>query len=627
MFKLLKEKSFSPFFFTMGFGALNDNLFKSALAILIAYNYPKTDADLYIQLSAGLFILPFFLFSGISGQICDQFEKSFLMKKIKTLEILVMSMGFVAFYINNLPLQLLSIFLMGAQSTLFGPVKYSYLPVSQRPNDLLAANSLTSMGTFIFILIGTILGGLLVSKSILGSFGFLPIAASVLALSIVGRIWASFIPPLVSPKKKNLRLNPIKETINTIKISKYSPDIFRSIHGISWFWFFGFFFMASLPSFIRDTLKADELTASVFLTIISVGMGLGSVVCNKLSEGELKIGIIPFASIGITISGILFSLTPTVEFMDPTHYFGFITLLNDNLLWFPITSLFFVGFFGGAYIVPLYTLLQTKSPEDTRSQFIACNNIINAIYMVGAAVCSIVMLSLGLKLKEIFFVVSLFNLISGLIFLIRYPSDFYLIFFKFVFKTIYRIKINYESPLPKSGPVILACNHISFIDPLLVTAASNRAPIFVMDQFYFDIKILQWFYKSARAIPIVPKKVCEDGLRRAMEQIEKRLEESELVALFPEAYISKDGDLIPFKKGVSELSKKDPKIQIVPMAISGMWGSWFSRHNNGRAMVGVPKRRSFRTEIEINVGQPIMASELTTQKLYDKVLSLRGQNK
>tara|TARA_B100000925_G_C22010564_1_gene476176 strand:+ start:2580 stop:4463 length:1884 start_codon:yes stop_codon:yes gene_type:complete len=627
MFKLLKERNFSPFFFTMGLGALNDNLFKSALGILIAYNYPKAEADLYIQLSAGLFILPFFLFSGISGQICDQFEKSHLMKKIKTLEIAVMTLGFFAFLSNNLYLQLVSIFLMGAQSTLFGPVKYSYLPESQKSENLLAANSLTSMGTFIFILLGTVSGGILVSKAILLKFGFMPISISVLILAIVGRIWSSQIPKLESPKRTVLRLNPIRETLRTIKIMNYGPEIFQSIHGISWFWFFGFFFMASLPSFVRDTLKGDEFTSSIFLTIISIGMGLGSIVCNKISEGDLKKGIIPFASSGITLSGVIFAMTPTIETIDSNNFLTFSSLLQSNNLWQPLISLFLVGFFGGAYIVPLYTLLQTKSPEETRSQFIACNNIINAIYMVGAAVCSILLLSLGLKLKEIFLIVSLINLVPGLIFLVKYPSDFYLIFFKLLFRLIYKIEIKTEKQLPKEGPVIIASNHISFIDPLLITAAMNRPPIFVMDQFYFDIKLLQWFYTSARAIPIVPKKVCADGLERAMNEIENRLNQSELVALFPEGYISRDGNMIPFKRGVYELSKKNTQIKIIPVAISGMWGSWFSRFNNGRAMSGLPKRRSFRTKISINIGAPINEEKLSTEHIHDRVLELRGSQK
>ena len=531
-----------------------------------------------------------FLFSGISGQICDRYEKSYLMNKIKTLEIIVMSLGFYAFYSNNLYLQLTAIFLMGSQSTLFGPVKYSYLPLSQSGEKLLAANSLTSMGTFIFILVGTIMGGIFVSKDFIESFGLIFIASSVLFIAILGRICSGRIPVIDSPGKIKIKYNPLTETVRTLKLSNFNQHIFRSIHGISWFWFFGFFFMASLPSFIRDTLKGDEFTSSIFLTAISIGMGIGSIICNKISEGEIKMGVVPIAALGITISGLVFSLTPTIELIDPTNMLSLTTLFQGGHLLLPLVSLFSVGAFGGAFIVPLYTQLQIKSPKESRSQFIACNNIMNAIYMVSAAISAMIMLKLGLEIKHMFIIVSLGNIFIGTWFLLRYPSDFYLIFFKLLFKTIYKIKINMpETPLPKEGPTIVVCNHISFIDPLLVTAAMNRPPIFIMDQFYFNIKILQWFYTSARAIPIVPKKVCPDGLEKAMNSVQMRLDEKELIALFPEAYISKDGDIIPFKPGIEKLAKDNPEALIVPMAISGMWGSWFSRHKNGKALNGVPK--------------------------------------
>ena len=611
----------------MGLGALNDNLFKSALAILIAYSYPKGESDLYIQLSAGLFILPFFLFSGISGQICDRYEKSFLMNKIKTLEILVMTLGFFAFYFDNLYLQLTAIFLMGSQSTLFGPVKYSYLPLSQSGANLLAANSLTSMGTFIFILIGTVMGGLFVSKNFINQFGLNFIATSVFILALMGRYFSGQIPTLDNPEKIKINLNPFTETFRTLKLSFSNKHIFRSVHGISWFWFFGFFFMASLPSFIRDILKGDELTASIFLTVISIGMGIGSILCNKISEGELKMGVVPIASFGITISGIIFSLTPTIELVDPTIKLTISTLFKGGNLYIPIISLFFVGAFGGAFIVPLYTQLQINSPENKRSQFIACNNIMNAIYMVSAAILAMVMLQLGLQIKDMFLIVSLINIVIGIWFLCRYPSDFYLVFFKLTFKLIYKITIKLEAPLPKSGPTIVVCNHISFIDPLLVTAAMNRPPIFIMDQFYFNIKALQWFFNTARAIPIVTKKICPDGLEKAMKMVQERLNQSELIAFFPEAYISKDGEIINFKPGIEKLAKDNPGALIIPMAISGMWGSWFSRYKNGKALNGIPKRRNLRTEISINIGKPLTPEGLTKEKLTRIVKDLRGNIK
>ncbi|MAW07193.1 MAG: hypothetical protein CME61_02805, partial [Halobacteriovoraceae bacterium] len=410
MFSLLNKRKFWPFFYTMGLGAFNDNLFKSALAILIAYNYPKENADLYIQVSAGLFILPFFLFSGVSGQICDKYEKSGLMRKIKSLEIIVMLLGFYSFYTNNINLQFISIFLMGTQSTLFGPVKYSILPLALDKNEILPGNSLTSMGTFVFILAGTILGGYLVSGKITQNFGLNPIAISVLFFAILGRIFSSYIPIINEKNNFKIKLNPFKVTLEAIKRINTNKHTTLSIHGISWFWFFGFFFMASLPSFVRDVLKGDELTSTLFLTLISIGMGVGSILCNYFSENKLKVGIVPFASIGLTVSALCFSMTETT--FTPTDIDGLSGIENFSLYWKHGLYVFLIGVFGGAYIVPLYTLLQLKTPKSQRSQYIASNNIMNAIYMVSAALTSLILLSIGLEVKEIFITVSILNILS-----------------------------------------------------------------------------------------------------------------------------------------------------------------------------------------------------------------------
>jgi 1-acyl-sn-glycerol-3-phosphate acyltransferase len=251
----------------------------------------------------------------------------------------------------------------------------------------------------------------------------------------------------------------------------------------------------------------------------------------------------------------------------------------------------------------------------------------NAIYMVSAAILAMVMLQFGLQIKDMFMIVSLINVVVGIWFLCRYPSDFYLIFFKLTFKTIYNISIKLEAPLPKKGPAIVVCNHISFIDPLLVTAVMNRPPIFIMDQFYFNIRALQWFFNTARAIPIVPKKICPDGLEKAMTMVQERLNQRELIALFPEAYISKDGEIIDFKPGIEKLARDNPDAQIIPMAISGMWGSWFSRHKNGKALNGLPKRRKLRTKISINIGKPVTSEGITKENLTKIVKELRGNIK
>ena len=606
----------------MGLGAFNDNLFKSAIAIFITYNLAPETANQLVQLSAGLFILPFFLISGISGQICDRYEKSKLMRFIKLFEILIMLLGAYGFIKKNVTFLLCTLFLMGAQSTLFGPVKYSILPQHLTGKLLLKGNAYTSMGTFIFILCGTILGGSLVSTEVVNNFGYIAISLAVIFFAFLGLLSSLYIPE-AAPANPNQRisLNIFKQTYTTIKLSFHNKKIFESIFGISWFWFFGFFFMASLPLYCRDIIRGDEFIATVYLAVISVGMGLGSILGNKLTKGNLKMGLVGISGIGLSLFAILFSLTPergTTEIENISKLFNQISYLYSNI------SLLGIGIFGGLLIVPLYTQLQIESPDNDRSKFIACNNILNALFMVIAAIFSMVLLGFGVKINHIFLIVSLINLSVFIFYIYSNPRQFYLCFFDILFRLLYSIKIDGADKIQKSGPVIIASNHVSFLDPLLLCTILNRPPIFVMDQMYFDFKLLRWFYKSAGAIPITPKKISSDGMEKAMNQITCELNAGELIAIFPEGFITKNGEMIPFKDGIKRLAERITDLNLYPVAISGMWGSWFSRFKDGKAMSGVPMRRSFRTNIRLSIGDKIEGPEIAPEVIRNKVEELRG---
>ena len=623
--KNLNSKIFAPFFFTMGLGAFNDNLFKSAIAIFITYNLPENDANFLVQLSAGLFILPFFLFSGISGQICDKYEKSGLMKKIKILEIFIMVLGAVGFLTTNINLLLITLFLMGAQSTLFGPVKYSILPQHLKGELLLRGNAFTSMGTFIFILVGTILGGFLVSTNVIELIGYHGISIGVVIFAILGLLASLYIPtaPAANPNQR-IAFNIVKQTLSTLKLAHYNRKTFDSIYGISWFWFFGFFFMASLPIFCRDIINGNELVATFYLAIISIGMGIGSILGNKLSNGRLKMGHVGISGILLSIFALIFSLSSKIPGTNPLHY--------DQLIHYTsylqsIFSLFLIGIFGGILIVPLYTQLQLTVPDEKRSAFIASNNIMNALFMVSAAIFSMILFAIGLQINEIFIVISVLNFIMFSYYIFRNPRDFYLAFFELLIRSIYKVEVKGAQNFQDTGPVIVAANHISFIDPLLLCVCVNRPPIFIMDQAYFDLKILQWFYTSAKAIPITPNKISPEGLEKAMKQTQEDLKSGEMLAIFPEGFITKDGEIKDFKEGIQRLGATIPELNLYPVAISGMWGSWFSRHINGSAMNGLPTRRSFRTKITVSVGLPIKGPDIIPSTVREQVENLRGNIK
>jgi len=624
MFSLLMQKRFLPFFLTMGLGALNDNLFKSSLVILIAYHLPKDQADIYVQMAAGLFILPFFIFSGISGQLCDKYEKTTLIRFVKAFEILIMVAGSIGFFTHQIPFLLFTLFLMGVHSTIFGPVKYSILPQHLSENELLAGNSLVSMGTFLAILIGTIAGGMLVTENVLKNFSYWPISMAILLTASFGLIFGLIVPKAqpADPTLK-LKLNPFTETWQGLKYAFANPWTKLSILAISWFWFFGFFYMASLPSYCRDILKGDEATATLLLTMISLGMGLGSILINKVSGGSVKLGPVIFGGAGLTI----FSLDLTfLSTRVPSHELH--TISEFLSLSFPmyanyraLLDFFFIGIFGGIFIVPLYTLMQHKAPSHMGSRIVASNNIWNSVFMVSAAVTAIICFKIGLDIKQIFLLVSVLNIGVTLILLWKLPEHFYLTFFAIAIRCLYRLRVIGADNIPRTGGALIVANHVSFIDPLIIAAASHRPPRYMMDKAYYDIPWLKWFFVTSKSIPVTPKKIDPALMENAILEVVEGLKRGELITIFPEGFITSDGNMIPFKEGIERISKL-VDVVIIPTAIRGMWGSWFSRIN-GSAMKGVPPNRGF-AKVEIIFGEPTHSSQACKNKLHDTVKELRG---
>ena len=630
MGKLFVERRFAPFFWTMGLGAFNDNLYKSALVILIAYSLPAAQADLMVQLSAGLFILPFFLFSGISGQVCDKFEKATLIKMIKLLEIVIMLGGAIGLYLKNYNLLLAILFLMGTQSTLFGPIKYSILPQHLKSQELLPGNGLISMGTFIAILLGTIFGGLLVEKNFLDNYGIAPIALSVVAIALLGFLSSFFILPAAPNfKELKLKLNPFTETWRTIKLAAVNRDTLLSILAISWFWFYGFFFMASLPSYCRDVIGGNEQVATLLLTSISIGMGIGSMLCHRLSLGYLGMGLMLVGSFGLSFVALDIYLNGYTlpENFQAGQYLGINEFFQNSKNWRALADLMGIGVFGGLFIVPLYTLLQQSSPKESASQLIASNNIVNSIFMVAAAVMAMVLFSFGLTILDIFLLVSILNLIVALILLYQRTPSFYHLFFTYSLKLIYpRLRVIGKEKLPSEpGPTLVVSNHVSFIDPLLVAVALNRPPRFVMDKAYYDWKLFSWFFTTSRSIPITPKKIDPELMNKALDEVIAGLRRGDLIVLFPEGFITKDGEMIPFKDGVARICQQVPELVVIPLAIRGMWGSWFSRIK-GKALAGIPPNR-WLPRVEVAVGESINGATLDVDSLYQQVLTLRGDLK
>lgn len=438
-FSLLKHNRFLPIFCTQFLGALNDNVFKNAIVILIAFSLADkmgVNGSILVIIAAGIFILPFFLFSATAGQLADKYEKSMLIRRVKIAEIIIMCMASVGFYFMSVPILLTVLFFMGTQSTLFGPLKYSILPQHLLEDELLGGNGMIQMGTYMAILLGTIVGGVLISMNSNEGWanGGLYVSIVIVFLATAGWVASRSIPEAAAPEPMlRINWNFITETCRIIKYSREDRTVFWSIIGISWFWFYGATFLSLVPTYTRDVLSADERIATLMLTAFSIGIGTGSLLCEKLSHKQINLGLVPIGAIGLTIFAADLSLIslPDIKLSE-----GNMILTADMFLqyfshWHVLIDLSMIGLSGGLYMVPMYALVQKRSNPCHRSRIIAANNIINAIFMVISAVLMILLISAGIEIPEIFFIVAVLNLMV-MVMISRKESEFINQFIKYI---------------------------------------------------------------------------------------------------------------------------------------------------------------------------------------------------
>ncbi|MDB5048437.1 MAG: putative acyltransferase family protein [Fibrobacteres bacterium] len=618
MFNLLAQRRFGPFFGVQFLGALNDNLFKNTMVIMIAFRAAtEAESGMLINLAAGLFILPFFLFSAVAGQISDKFEKSRIMRIIKTAEIGIMGIGAVGFYTGHTALLFITLFLMGTHSAFFGPAKYSILPQHLRENELTTGNALVEMGTFLAILIGTLAGGLLAGKQ-----NLVAISGSILGVAMAGYLISTKIPlaPAMAPGLK-LNWNPFSETMALTRIIRARQAVFNSILGISWFWFFGATLLAQLPNFTKHMLHGNESVVTLFLAVFSVSVGIGSVVCAKLSRGDIELGLVPLGALGMTLflADLSFiSYPPASEAL-----LGVRALFNGahaHAAWRAMIDLGMVGAFGSLFIVPLYALIQSRSDEGERSRVIAANNIFNAVFMVASALITMVLFKIGFNTVEILLFTAILNLVVCAYIFMLIP-EFVMRFAVWILaSTIYRLRYAGRDSVPRNGPAVIVCNHVSFIDWFIITAACRRPVHFVMDNSMFRNPLLGWLFRLSRAIPIAPAKEDAAVKERAFELISKELRDDNLVCIFPEGKITYDGAMNPFRPGVERILARDA-VPVIPMAIDGLWGSFFSR-KGGKAMASLPKPS--RRSVSVAIGDAMPASS-KAEEMEVKVRRLLGQ--
>ncbi len=422
-FQLLQQQRFKPFFLTQFLGAFNDNVFKTALITLVAFNassLSSINGATLATLLPGLFILPFFLFSATAGQIADKFEKSQIIRIVKVFEIIIMLFASAGFFLHNIALLSTALFMMGMHSTMFGPVKYSYLPQHLRENELIGGNGLIEMGTFVAILLGQVLGAWLATSANYPLFT----SIAILLIAILGYGTSRQIPhsPAADAALK-INWNPLTETVKNVRLIWGNQTLWLAIIAISWFWFFGATVLAQFPNLAKNVLHGTEGVFILLLSIFSIGIGLGSVLCEKLSKGKVELGLVMFGAIGLTLFGgdIYFASLQVVQNSDKSLYTA--SLFISRLVhWRLLADIGLMGLFGGFYIVPLYVLLQTRAESGYQSRVIAANNIINAFFMVVSAGFSILIFSLGFSVIQLILATAVLNIIVSIYLCIRQPE-------------------------------------------------------------------------------------------------------------------------------------------------------------------------------------------------------------
>jgi 1-acyl-sn-glycerol-3-phosphate acyltransferase len=621
-FELLRQRRFLPFFVVQALGAFNDNVFRQAIiGLLFWLGVPDSERSLYTNLAPALFILPYFLFSATAGQFAEKLEKSRLIRITTAMEIAIMSLAGVGFFLHSLPVLLVALFATGVQSTLFGPVKYSILPSVLKPEELTGGNGLVEMGTSISILAGMIFGGLIFKLA--GEHGAFVATTALLLLAITGNLVSRMIPTVdAGAPETKVNWIPLVESLEIMRLAKKQKAVRNSILGISWFWFFGTMLTAQLPNYAPQYLGGDETLYIFALALFSVGTGVGSLLCEKMSARTVELGLVPFGAFGMTAFCVdLYFARPGLAPIGGLDLAGFLAAPGS---WRIVADLTLIGLFAGFYVVPLFALVQSRTPKAELSRVIAALNIQNSLFIVAAAVLALVVQrALGWSIPQLYLATGIATAIVSLIIFSLVP-EFFMRFIAWILThALYRAKIiGIDDNVPDEGPALIVCNHVSYTDPVVLMGSIPRPTRFVMYHKIFKTPGLSWFFRTARAIPIASRHEDAALMEAAFAEVDRALAEGEIVGIFPEGKLNTDGEIAEFKAGVERILKARP-VPVVPMALRGMWASVFSKQN---ARWGRLPRR-LRARIELEAAPPVDGATATAASLEVLVRALRGDAK
>ena len=595
---ILKDRGFFCFFCTQFLGAFNDNLYKIIVSFVAIDRVADSGSrSLYLSLIAFLFVLPSALFSAYAGQIADRYSKRNVLVAVKIFEVLVMSLGLGAFFLERIEPMLAIVFLMGLHATFFSPAKYGILPEMLPDRDLSRSNGLLEMSTFLAIILGTSLGGGIYTiwKGRLELIGF-----ALLLIAIAGTLTSlgiTKVPP--SGATKSFRIDPWTEIWDGLKRLHGERLLWLTVVGISFFWFLGVLVQTDLLLFGKEILRLDEARIGLLGTFLAVGIGVGSLAAGRLSGDKIELGLVPLGSVAIAISAVLI----------------FVSMPSYALV---ATGLILLGFSAGLFIVPLNALLQQRSGREEKGQLIATNNFLNTVGMLlAAAMLGVMSDLLGIRSDHIMMIVALFTLAATAYIIYVLPDVFVRFVLWVVTHSLFRIRIVGQENIPERGPALLVSNHVSFVDAFLIGASLQRFIRFMLHRDYYDIRWLNGFFRLMKAIPVsaTNRRDIVESIRRARSE----LEAGHVVCIFAEGSISRTGHLLPFKRGFEKIVEK-VDVPIIPVHLDQLWGSIFS-FKDGRFFWKWPKRIPY--PVTVSFGAPLPAST-DAQTMRQAVLELES---
>lgn len=601
------NKNFKFIFFTQFFGALNDNIFKNTLVLLLTYKSIELwsiNSNLLVPLAGLVFIFPFFIFSATAGQIADKYPKTLVIKFTKLAEVIIMSIAACGFYFNNYQYLFIALFLMGAQSAFFGPVKYGILPFVAKQNALVKANSLISSSTFLAILVGTILGGVLLSAG-----NLFHIILVILFVAILGLVFSLNIKE-VQTETTQYKVDYFffKSTWKALKLSLENKDIFFTILGSSWLWFMGAAILSVLPLFCKNILGVNADMGTFFLSLFVFGMGAGAVVVKYISSYKAEIGVVPIAGFFLSLCLLDLSYISSVFFIPASEgLMSFSVFFMQKYSFRATIDVFLLSIFSACLIIPQMTYIQEVCDKKLISRIISANNIWNALFMVLAS--ALVMFLSPFGIPVIFLALAGLNFVAAILLYFFKPVYCIRFIINIIVRLVYKIELVNFDKLPKTGPYILASNHISFVDPACIGGVVKEPIHYVMDwNYYFKFPFL---CKQAGTIPIATHRESPEILKKAFTLMKKRLDEGAIIGIFPEGEISRTGKLLSFKPGIQRILATH-SVPVVLCAVDGLWGSIFS-FKGGKVLLKWPK--SFRKKITLTLSDIILPED------YDPKLS------